>query len=188
MIFAGMFNAGDIQYLLLFFSFNFFRRSESIVNNGNFFFRNVPVFYQIICSGATDSDNTLCFADIVRQNFFDIKHTEFIIFDRNMILRQIVHHRNREYRITAEYTAVGSKHNAEIKLFPVYPQRQNKKTVQHGKKCIAFFYTDEFKTFKLFCSVIFNNESKFMPGIFQRLHNLSYINGNTGFAVIKRNC
>ena len=72
-------------------------------------------------------------------------------------------------------------------FFPVYSQRQYEEAVKHGKESIALFDFYQFKAFKLFCAVIFDDKSQFMTGIFQSFYHLSDIDGDAGFSVIKRN-
>ena len=101
MIFPGVFDTGNVEYLFAFCRFDLCRRGEAIVNDRDFFFGNVPVFYQIVPGGFAYGNDTLHFSDIMRQDPFDVEHPEPVIFYRHMILREIVNHRNRKYRITA---------------------------------------------------------------------------------------
>ena len=110
------------------------------------------------------------------------------IFDRDVVLRKIVYNGDGKNRIPAEYPSVGGEHNAEIVLFPVYPPRQNKQAVKHRKERTPLFDADKFKAFKFFGSVIFYDQGQVVSLLFERFDNFSYINRDTGLAVIKRNC
>ena len=126
-----MFDAGNIKDLFEFFCLYRFGGRKTIINNGNLFCRDVPVFYKIIPGRAADRHDTLSFSDIMGQHFFDVKHPEPVILDRNVILGKIVHHSHRKYGKTAKTSAVGGKQDAEVVLFPVDSEGQNKQTVKH---------------------------------------------------------
>ena len=139
MILAGVFDTGNVKNeragKLIFFHdpFPFSRfgfrmkyiRAVTVVIDSDPCLIDFPEPFQVFRRASADCNDALRFPDCIRQNGFDVTHPEQIILGFHMILRQIMHDRNREEPVKSRSSPVRRRQKQEIILFRGKTERKD---------------------------------------------------------------
>ena len=107
------------------------RQREAVPDHPDLLRRNAPERFEIPRRRTADRQHRRGAADEKRQHMLQIKHAEAVVFAGDMVLGEVVNHRNRKERPTGESAPVRGRDQAEIVLFPADPERQDQQVPEH---------------------------------------------------------